>query len=215
MSFKQVITTASLLLASMSAHSALVFYTDFTTFDSATTVTLAEDFEAFPNKDVALASIYSNGISYTPIPPTTNVWVSSPGYTNYGINGATTSSILTATGDENFLITPDDALAAIGFDIYLNQYSPSYVTINGASGILGSYDLSSASHSEVGFLGVTSSEAIISLEWFTTGGGIENTGIDNIYTQKFVSTSVPEPASIALVGLGLIGLAATRRSRQS
>jgi hypothetical protein len=210
MNIKQTITTAVLLLIATSANSTLIFHTDYTSFDAASSAVLVEDFEAYPTKDAPLSSVYSNGISYTPTGVTSNVWVSSPGYTNYGIPGATTSSILTATGDEHFLITPDSSLSAIGFDVYLNQYSPAYVNVFGTSGLLGTFDLTTLPSTQVGFLGMTSTNAITSLEWFTTLGGRVNTGIDNVYTEGY---AVPEPSIMILLASGLMVFGLVRRKK--
>ena len=210
MKIKQMIPAAILLLAATSANSTVMFYTDFANFDAATTATLVEDFEAYPTKDTPLASINTNGITYTPIGATNNVWVSSPGYTNYGVPGPTTTSILTATGDEHFMITPDDALSAIGFDVYLNQYDPAYVNVYGTSGLLDTFDLTTLQNDIIGFLGMTSTEAIISVEWFTTSGGVLNTGIDNVYAQTYAT---PEPSIVLLICTGLLGIFGMTRRR--
>jgi hypothetical protein len=210
MNINQIITAVILLLVATSARSTLVFYTDFSSFDAATQAVLIEDFETYPTKDAPLSSIYSNGITYDPTGATNNVWVSSPGYTNYGIPGATTSSILTATGDEHFLVTPDSALSAIGFYIYLNQYDPAYLNVFGSSGLLGTFDLTTLPNDEIGFLGMASTDAITYLEWFTTLGGVVNTGIDNVYTEAY---SVPEPSIALLLVSGVLVFWLVRRKK--
>jgi len=47
-----------------------------------------------------------------------------------------------------------------------------------------------------------------------TGGQIEgNTGIDNVVVNAGATRQVPEPAALALLGIGLAGLGATRRRK--
>jgi hypothetical protein len=53
------------------------------------------------------------------------VWVASPGYTNFGAGvGTTTTSILTANGDEDFTADFSTPYFAIGFDTYFNGLGP-------------------------------------------------------------------------------------------
>jgi len=214
MRIKLILSAAFLLMTATTANSTVTFYTDFGSFDGASSATLVEDFEAYPAKDVPLGSIYSNGITYTPVGSATNVWVSSPGYTNYGVPGPTTTSILTATGDENFMITPDNALSAIGFDTYPNAYVPALVSVFGSSGLLDTFDLTVLPNNQVGFLGITSTMAITSVEWFTTAGGVLNTGIDNIYTQTYAAPA-PSIAVLLASGLMMIGLGKRLTRRQA
>lgn len=214
MKINQMMSAIILLLAATTANSTVIFYTDFTSFDTASTTTLTEDFESYATKDIPLASIYSNGITYSPLGSSTNVWVSSPGYTNYGVPGATTTSILTATGDEHFMITPDSALSAIGFDTYPNQYVPALVNVFGTSGLMDTFDLTTLPNNQIGFLGITSTSAITAVEWFTTSGGVLNTGIDNIYTQAY-QQSVPEPSILLLLASGIMALGISRRKRRT
>ncbi|MDJ0554876.1 MAG: hypothetical protein QNJ68_10610 [Microcoleaceae cyanobacterium MO_207.B10] len=72
-----------------------MFFTDVNAFDALTNTTLVEDFEGFAPKDRALPSFVSNGNTYTGLAsvPHPNVWVSRPGYINFGVP-VTTSSIL-------------------------------------------------------------------------------------------------------------------------
>ncbi len=168
------------------ANGTVTFLTETTSFDDANTTSLAENFESFPSKDRALPSFTANGITYAGI-GSHNVWVSSPGYTNYGVS-ETKSSILTATGDENFSISFSTPVTAVGFDTYLNSYGPATVKVSGAGGLLDTFSLSH-NPTQVGFLGITSTEAITSIQWTTTGGASVNTGIDNIRISSFPTAS--------------------------
>ncbi len=194
----------SLFAMSPVGYSAVTFSTNLSVFNRMTSTSIVEDFESF--SDAARPSS-SNGISYSsPI----NLWVASPGYTNFGVP-ITTSSILTANGDEDYTLGFSMPITALGFDTYLNGLGSATVSVFGNSGLLGTFSLI---HNPklVGFLGIASTENITSLHWLTTGGYVINTGIDNIRTGSV--SAVPVPAAIWLFGSGLMGLLGlNKRSR--
>lgn len=185
-------SVTGLLIAgiSVAAQSAVSFFTDLTTFNNASEVSVIEDFEAFPPKLVLFPSFTSNGIVYTALAgsPFPNVCVTPPGFTNFGVP-VTTSAVLASNGEEDFLMTLEVPVTAIGFDTYLNPYGPAIVTISGESGILGEFSLSH-DYTKVGFLGITSTEKITSVRWKTTHGDWINTGVDNIRTGSIRKASL-------------------------
>lgn len=219
--FRPVLSAA--LLASLlpaTSRADLVYFTDLAGFDAQTNTALVEDFEArgaFP-RDTYVASFSHNGITFTghagvPIP---NVFVSSPGYNNYGLPGPTTTSILTANGNESFTLAFAAPAAAVGFDTYLNAFGPATLGIYGASGLLGTY-VHAQNPALPGFFGVVSDQDLItSIRWTTVHGGLINTGIDNIRlgAPDLAPPPVPEPGTWALFGLGAL-LAAARCLRKS
>jgi hypothetical protein len=176
---------------SVVAQSAVNFFTDPVIFNNASVVSMVEDFEAFSPKDVKFPSFTSNGIVYTGFvgSPFPNIVVASPGYTNFGVKPATTSSVLASNGDEDFLITLDVPTTAIGFDTYLNSYGPAIVTVFGKNGMLDQFSLLH-DYTKIGFLGITSTEEITSVRWTTTNGRKVNTGIDNIRTGSIKKASL-------------------------
>ena len=200
------------------AYASTMFFTDVNAFDALTDTTLIEDFEAFPYKaypgnDQIFPSFVSNGNTYTghaggPYP---NVAVSSPGYTNYGVP-ITTSSIITANGDEDFTVEFGTPTEAVGFDTYLNAYGPATVNVFGANNLLDTFVLNQ-DPTTVGFLGILASEEISSIRWTTVNGGKINTGIDNIIQgSKIDSKSTPEPSLlIGIVSTFVIALLSRKK----
>ncbi len=192
---------------STTGYSAVTFYTDLATFNGVTSTTVVEDFESVIPKDTALVSFSSNGITYTGIdstPSNPNVWVASSGYTNFGVP-ITTSSVLTATGDEDFKLDFSMAVTELGFDTYLNGLGLAVVEVFGVGGSLGTYNPNHLA-TTIGFLGITSTENITSLRWTTTGGRSVNTGIDNIRIN-----AVPIPAAAFMFAPALLGFLGLRR----
>jgi hypothetical protein len=194
-----------------SASAGTMFFTDIDAFNAITETTLVEDFEAFSQKDRLLASFVSNNNTYTGLAggPFPNVWVSSPGYRDYGVP-VTTSSILTANGDEDFTVDFGTATEAVGFDTYINAFGPATIEVFGATGLLDTFVLNH-DPTTVGFLGILASEEITSIRWDTVNGGKVGTGIDNIVQgASRDGETVPEPSSMlglfALGGLGVRSL---------
>jgi hypothetical protein len=185
-------------------------YTIDSFFDVWADVTLVEDFELVFPKDTALPSFTSNGITYTGTQVSNpNVWVASPGYTNFGVP-LTTSSILTSTGPEDFVIDLSAfSYTAVSFDAYLNNLGPVVVEVygSGPTPIMTQIDLRGAG---MWFTGIVTGEPITSIHWVSVGGERINTGIDNV----FAGYQVPTPGAVLLGAIGtcLVGWLRGRRS---
>lgn len=182
-------------------------------FGAAGAPSYTETFESVPvPKDAAWPSFTQAGITYigqagSPYP---NVWVASPGYPNFGAGlNPTTTSILTANGDEEFLIQFLNPYHAVGFDVYYNGLGPAISEFFNGATLLGSISYNGAAF--LGFNGyiASSSTPITSVHWLSTRGGQLNTGIDNLA----VINATPEPATLTLMATGLLGLAIVRRRR--
>jgi hypothetical protein len=210
--FAAAVVALSLAAVTPSHASTITFYTNQSAFDSAATTSLLEDFEAFTPKDTPFSSITSHGVVYTGFAgvPFPNVWVASPGYNNFGAGvGTTTTSILTANGDEDILMTFTMTPLAVGFDFYFNGLGPVTLTVTNTaytSTFTYGADLDSK-----GYYGIVSTDPILSIRFTSTDGGRLNTGVDNISISSV--PEVPEPTTLALLGAGVLGLGRMRKRK--
>lgn len=193
----------------------ITFYTNKLLFDTDISTTLIEDFESITPKDTYFETITNNGITYTGFAgvPFPNIIVASPGYENFGAGVAqpTTTSILTANGDEDILVNFSIPVEAVGFDVYYNGLGPVSVEVFGSSGLLDIFNVTPGTPSPdyMGYLGILSSgEPITSFRWFSTDGAILNTGIDNLSIR-----AVPIPTTFWLLGAGIAGIIGLQRKK--
>jgi hypothetical protein len=219
---RRILVTAVVLalfvMMSAPASATVIFVLSETPSGGFSGLPVYEDFEGITPKDTALSLITNAGISYAPALISGNVWVSSPGYNNYGIPGVTTTSILTATGNEYFTIAPSFPVRSMGFDIYTINEDGNPNSVLGALPVIVTVDTGGlptllnlpAPIGNFGFLGILSDDPILSVTWQADQGGVRNTGIDNIRVSESV---VPEPGTLLLIGSGLTALALRRRRR--
>ncbi len=217
--FATVLTGSALLLAATAPSGAQTFSNKSAFLSAAGSPSYTETFESVPiAKDANYyGSFTKNGISYAPKAgvPGHNLYVSSPGYTNFGAGiGATTSSILTSNGDEWFRLTFASTVYGFGLDAYYNGLGPTTTSFFNGSTLLGSVSYNGTAM--IGFAGFLSSSftPITAVEFQSSRGGTLNTGIDNVIIYDAPTSSVPEPASLALVASGLAAVALVGRRRR-
>ncbi|MEK8019256.1 MAG: fibrinogen-like YCDxxxxGGGW domain-containing protein [Candidatus Parabeggiatoa sp.] len=193
-----------LLLAgiSVTTQGSVVFYNDdITSFEAASTTSIVEDFEGVFPKNSAIRSFTSNGINYTS--HLQNLWVTSAEFSAFEAPKRT-KSVLTGNGNEDFFLVFKTPVTAVGFNTYLNSIGPVAVEVIGNNGILDSFSLS-PNPSQMGFLGITSTEEITSIRWEATAAAGIDTGIDNIRTGGAI-TQIPAVDSCQLYAVNDKGL---------
>lgn len=216
-----LLTAGALFARAAVAPLAAQTYTSPAAFAAAAGVTTyTETFESVPvAKNTRVSGFTQGGIRYTgqngaPFP--NNVVVTPPGATEYGPGlNPTTTSILTASGNENIFIEFLTASYAVGLDTYYNGLGTATATFYNGSTILGSIAYNGAAAK--GFNGYVAGPGapITAMRWLATGGGTYDTGIDNLTVSTTAVVATPEPASVIMVGSGIVvfGLTGAVRRR--
>lgn len=198
-------------VAATPAVAGVTFFTSQAAFNGAAATAVIESFEStgFP-LHTAIPGFSHNGLTFTGLSggvPFPNVYIYPPGGTEFGagVTLPTTTTILTANGEEHFSVAFDTPRFAVGFDVYLNGLGPLQINVFNSATLLDSFSFPGGQNDKT-YLGFTSTTAVTSFEWVAVGGGLVNTAIDNI------ATEVPEPAGLGLLALGLGMLLRCRRT---
>jgi hypothetical protein len=225
-----------LSVTSLSAQASLITYTDETAYNSATSAFtfVLEDFES------STAGLLSKGTQHSFTGFTAQADDNTTGSNNEGFeiypsgfSGSqhapfTTSQYLgwsentpnfAGTGDFGVTVSLDFAtpLQAISFDFLDSDGTDEYnLLVNGVD--VSSFLSTSSTFDDSFFFGLVDTAGITSVVFSADstnpGGFTEEFGIDNVSTSALPSTSVPEPSTLAIFGLALLGLA-TRKIKKS
>ncbi len=197
------------LSASFPAAASVVEYTSEAAFDAAVTSPTTYNFDNGPFGSVQPSITGGGGVTFTPINEATQADTSS------GDFGSAHSYLAELDASPTgALATLATAVTAVAFDFGSTQEASSKVTIGLSTGDDFNLTLPSSVGTEE-FIGFTSSVPITSATLIDEEGEVFDI-IDYTLASVPLSTppSVPEPASLALLGSALIGFAAIRPRRQ-
>jgi hypothetical protein len=193
-------------------------------FDAAVGSTTLEDFlpsAHYPiNSGVLNQFTNEAGINPGDIQPgvTYSTPVGSGVFFNIDAGGGYTGGMLDSirsTGTRSLTVTFDAPLAAFGFDTNQLMGSSFDITINFSSDGPSSTSHAVANSLGMEFFGFQSDQSDITSAVIQGNSSTFNYILDNFSFGGIASQGVPEPATLALFGLGLLGLGAARQKYKS
>jgi hypothetical protein len=211
-----IAVVSSLVLSASSFAS--VIYSDSTSFNAVLGTTVVDDYEnnsyTFVQNNAAMTNVLGE-TSYTSTGFGNHNIVAIVGSTNHlycaGCNG---SFLLDFTSTS---VSGANGVFGVGFDFF-NAGNPSYFAmVTYGDNSTEDLALPNAFSSGLQFWGITSALEISSIHFGLINGGITQNGsfgIDNL-TIGNPGTNVPEPTSVLLFGLGLLGLCAARKRKSA
>ncbi|MEY4589056.1 MAG: hypothetical protein RL497_1132 [Pseudomonadota bacterium] len=214
--FSRTLLASVLLGLSLTATTAFasVISSSRIDFMSGLTSNLVDDYEN-PNYrhgdrvDTTFVDVFSNAAMTHVLGETT---YKTTGFNNLNLMVGTGNHVYCAGCNGSFLLdfsetslTQGNGVSAIGFDFF--KSSAFFATVAYGNGATDNFQLSAGN----GFWGITSDQVIKSIHFGLLNGQATTRGYLEIDNLTLGQVSVPEPGSLALLGLGLLGLAVSRR----
>lgn len=156
------------------------------------------------------------------------------GETQYNTTGHSNNNLVFESGGEHYYcagcngsflldftntsVGTSDGVFGVGFDFF-NQSSPLYYAlVSYGDGSIENIAFNQVAFLELEFWGITSNLLISSIHFGLVDGGATSSGsfgLDNLTIGSAAVSSIPAPASIALLSLGLVGICFTRKKKST
>lgn len=179
-----------------------------------------DDYTGVSPVDTASSSFTSNGILYSALINDVGVY---KGTTLAAVIGSTEipNRIVSADGDEDILIQPIDPslhLHRVGMETYTINAAGNPLSVPNAPDVVVTVTTTAGTFvqnvtpdpSNHGFLGISSTDEILSVQWFGELGRVKDTGFTNL---RVSNQAVPEPTSLAALAVGVTAVLRRRKSK--
>ncbi|MGL1833903.1 PEP-CTERM sorting domain-containing protein [Rhodocyclaceae bacterium SMB388] len=219
-SFKPLAVAALFLCASASHAAFINTFTSLSAFNASTTLQGTDLYSGLPNflrspinRNTQSGEIYN----YTASTPNTSFFGSSIGF----VKGGSSENPFLTTNEATNTITINGfspSINAIGGNFFGNNFSGLFavgdIELTFADSLGASLTLTISAAELTSFRGVLSDGSIteLAIRSVQPDSGFLWPSVDNLVLAQS-SLNVPEPGSIALIGLGFAGLAAARRRK--
>ncbi|WP_339864089.1 PEP-CTERM sorting domain-containing protein [Paremcibacter congregatus] len=221
MLLKKIIPTVVIALGlasfTSSAVAAAIVYTDRGLFEGALQNVIIDDFSNddydFLNTDVVMKNLSAGSIGYE------STYFGAPDWNIVQNSGPQVDTLCWGCNGTGMIILDDttigsaDGVFGFGLDIIGNSTGTPYdAFVTYGDGSTENFDLGTGAK----FFGLTSDLLIKTVHFGLENAGTTNNGnftVDNVTIGNLRSTTVPEPAPLALLGFGLLGLGLARKRR--
>lgn len=189
---------------------------DRTTFEAALSASVIDDYEnasyGFDQSDAVMSGVLGE-TQYTTTGFSDLNLVFEGGGEHYYCAGCNGSFLLDFTSTS---VGTSDGVFGVGFEFF-NQSSPLYYgLVTYGDGSIENIAFNPIGLPDLEFWGITSDLLISSIHFGLIDGGVTtegNFGLDNLTIGSAPVSSVPEPASLALLSLGLAGIGFRRKKK--
>lgn len=221
MNFKRVLTVASLLLGVQAAQAGVVWFTDRSAWAAAAgAASFSEDFSGFASDtSFTTSAVALNGGSIQQVGSDNfRNFIDAPTLSFSDNNGTAHASAYTNFGAVTISLSFDALNGAFGFESWdAASGEGTQLDIFSGGSLLDSHALGGGNGAFLGYVltgGSTATSVSFASRTNLFSGG-EGFGLDNLVGVNAATSEVPEPGSLALLGLGLVGLAASRKRKQA